>query len=251
MENAKQILFNVIGGALVAVLSWSYFLIRRKVSRRNFQKIFGSNFNDDFSVVYGQMKLLPCYDEKGKLREWNYYKPGIDGKFRISTPLSIASIRSASYLFEAFGENANISPELVSDEDIKDKLNLSFCSFGGLNNFKTRDILSSEQNKYFEFYSKSGQGDIDAIRLKDKSNEFFTNENIDYGFIIKIIPKSFPCRVWIACAGLGEWGTSGAAWYLAKNWKKIKNMFDNKPFGIIIKVHMGQDESSEMVYPIK
>jgi len=28
--------------------------------------------------------------------------------------------------------------------------------------------------------------------------------------------------VWIAVAGLGEWGTSGAAWFLSKNWKKIK-----------------------------
>jgi hypothetical protein len=37
---------------------------------------------------------------------------------------------------------------------------------------------------------------------------------------LKIIPKSFPNRVWIAVAGLGEWGTSGAAWFLSKNWKK-------------------------------
>jgi len=32
-------------------------------------------------------------------------------------------------------------------------------------------------------------------------------------------PADFPNHSWIVCAGLGEWGTSGTAWYLAHRWR--------------------------------
>lgn len=250
-EDIKQILFNVIGGALVALLSWIYISFRKMFRKRAFRKIFGREFIDKFAVVYGQMKLLLCYDEEGRLKEWNYYKPGTDGRFRISTPVSIASIRAASYLFEAFGKDGNVSPKLTSDLDVKEKLDFSFCSFGGMNNFKTIDVLNSEQNTFFKFGSVNNQLAIDSIVLKNESDKHFSSgDNIDYGFIIKIVPKIFPDRVWFACAGIGEWGTSGAAWYLAKNWGKIKRIFGNKSFGVIVKVRGEQDESAEMVYPL-
>ena len=55
-------------------------------------------------------------------------------------------------------------------------------------------------------------------------------------------------RTWIAVAGLGEWGTSGAAWFLARNWKEVEKIYKQKPFGLIIKVRAGKDESAQLVY---
>jgi len=68
----------------------------------------------------------------------------------------------------------------------------------------------------------------------------------DYGFILKIHPEQHKNKVWIVCAGYGEWGTSGAAYYLAKNWKYIYKKAKDKPFAIMINVEIGKDESAKI-----
>ena len=75
--------------------------------------------------------------------------------------------------------------------------------------------------------------------------------DFDYGLILKIKPKQFPDRTWFTCAGLGEWGTSGAAWYLAKKWKDIHNFAENSAFAIIVRVKKDQDEFADPILMVK
>ena len=50
------------------------------------------------------------------------------------------------------------------------------------------------------------------------------------------------------CAGIGEWGTSGAAYYLFKNWRKLYKRFGAKTnFVLIIKVDNNSDESAREI----
>jgi len=65
--------------------------------------------------------------------------------------------------------------------------------------------------------------------------------------ILKIHPRQFPERTWLVCAGIGEWGSSGAAWYLAYRWREIYKYAKNSPFAIIVRVKDKQDESTEPV----
>jgi len=239
-ENFKQIIFNIIGGAMVLFLGWIYSKIKIKYYKHSFKGIFGKDAAENFILTYGQMRLYPSYDDKGNLIEWPYYhKSG--GKFRVSSIVSIAETRSVKYISESFGKIVNTAPKLFSDEEIEDKLDISFCSIGGLNNLKTKDILQSKENLFYDF--NINRSDPCIISKKDKKT-FFIDHNNDHAFIIKIVPKNFPNRTWISVAGLGEWGTSGAAWFLAKNWK---NLPKSKSFGVIVKVRFGQDESAEIV----
>ncbi len=48
------------------------------------------------------------------------------------------------------------------------------------------------------------------------------------------------------CAGLGDWGTSGAAWYLAANWNDLRSRY-GESFGIVVEVDIGSDESARPV----
>ena len=190
------------------------------------------------------MVLKQLFDEKGEPVKWPYTKLGMGGSFAFSVPVSFTATKSAKYLAEAFSKDIKASSKLISDDEIRERLDISYCSLGGLNNHKTKDILESEENIFFDF-----AGDPLGIITKKEPEENYTIDRIhDYAFIIKVVPKSFPDRTWIAVAGLGEWGTSGAAWFLARKWRKIKKIAENKEFGLIIKVRGGKDESAQIVY---
>lgn len=244
-ENLKQIIFNVIGGALVALLGWIFTKLRRKYYKYSFKQVFGKDSEDDFILTYGRMKLLTPYNEKGEIRKWPYYNKSPNAAFNVSSVISFAGAKSTYYLSELFGRIVNNSPRLLSDEEIEEKLDISFCSIGGLNNLKTKDLLQSKENIFYDF---DGTGpEVVIISKTDKTKKFSIDGVYDFAFIIKVIPKNFPNRVWITVAGLGERGTTGAAWFLMKNWQKMPK---NKSFGMIIKVRNEQDESAESIETI-
>jgi hypothetical protein len=244
-ENLKQILFNIIGGASVLLLERLYFEVKKRYFKWRFKGVFGKDSMDNFILTYGQMRLSPCFDEKGEIRKWPYFhKYKSNSKFNVSSVVSFAETKSIKYLSESFGDITGYNPKLLSDEEIAEKLDISFCSIGGLNNLKTGDVLQGEENSFY-FFDTSGP----AVAIASKRNEkkFQVDGIYDFAFIIKITPKNFPDRVWIAVAGLGELGTSGAAWFLSKKWRKLPQ---NKSFGVIVKVRAGQDESAEIVEEI-
>jgi hypothetical protein len=71
---------------------------------------------------------------------------------------------------------------------------------------------------------------------------------MEYGIILKIHPTQFPERTWIACAGMGETGTSGAAWFLARKWKELEKRADGAGrFFALIAVEQGKDESAVVI----
>lgn len=50
------------------------------------------------------------------------------------------------------------------------------------------------------------------------------------------------------CAGIGEYGTSGAAYSLFKNWRILYKRFGAKAnFVLIIKVNVNSDESARVI----
>jgi hypothetical protein len=53
--------------------------------------------------------------------------------------------------------------------------------------------------------------------------------------------------LWLACAGLDEWGTSGAAWFLANKWANLNQRAGSRPFAAVVRVRPGQDQSAELV----
>ena len=97
--------------------------------------------------------------------------------------------------------------------------------------------------------------------IKFESSNFITyrtnrpvirpQQGFDFGLILKINPIQFPEKTWIICAGIAEWGTSGAAWYLANKWRELYRFAKGEAFAIIVKVRNLQDESSEPVVRIK
>jgi hypothetical protein len=241
-QDTHDILISLISGFIGAMLSGIYNFAAEGFRSSQFKIVFGENSLREFYMVYGRMVLKQLYTPTGQIEQWPYVKPETNMQFRFSSPVSFAETKSAKYLSEAFSKRTKNSPVLISDDEIKTKLDLSFCTIGGFNNFKSIDIIMSDQNKYYEFDLSNN-----LIKSKISGKAFKIDSQIDYGVIIKIYNKNFPDKTQICIAGLGEYGTSGATWYLSKKWRLILKKVGANKFGCLIKVKIGQDESAELV----
>ncbi len=63
--------------------------------------------------------------------------------------------------------------------------------------------------------------------------------------IIRIANPWFPGKLLFVCAGVGDWGTSGASWF-ANRWNKLRQM-TNGDFGVVVEVDIGADQSARVV----
>lgn len=239
-NDLHDLLFNLLGGILVALLDRLIILINKKLKGYRYKQIFGDDISD-FNIVYGKMVLKPQYS---RLDNFPYLKPNTVGNFSISSPVSFAETRAAKYLAESYSKSLSKSPTLISDDEIRDRIDISYCSVGGYNNHKTIQIIECIQNEFLEF-NLAAPGSI--VNKKNRLNVYSVDGTYDYAAVIKIKNRLFPNRTQICIAGLGEWGTSGGSWFLANKWNEIRKKVGDKSFGAVIKVRGGTDESAELI----
>jgi hypothetical protein len=121
---------------------------------------------------------------------------------------------------------------------------------GGGSNYKTADTLASESNIFIRM------GHTGFLLPSGENLPFSCTTEEDHGFILRITPPEFPNRSWIVCAGLGEWGSSGSAWFLANKWQELikkihplayhSDIMRIPDFLAVIRVVHGQDQSARM-----
>lgn len=86
------------------------------------------------------------------------------------------------------------------------------------------------------------------MSVKSNNPVIQMQSGFDNGVILKINPSQNPQKTWICCAGRGEWGTSGAAWWLSKYWKRISKQAGNRPFAFITQTQIGSDDSTTLLH---
>lgn len=242
-QDFKSLLINLLGGVLVILLDRLYLFLRKKLKAMRFKKIFGKDIYENYSIVYGKMRLKTPYDNSGKVMQFPYEKFN-GASFRISEPVSFTETKSAKYISDSISKNTKSSATIISDEEIASKIDMSYCSLGGYNNLKTIDVLNDDNNFYVDIDISNGAKIISKF---NNSDSYSIDGTYDYAVIIKLKNKNFPQRTQICVAGLGESGTSGASWLLANKWKEILKKAGSKDFGCIVKVKFGKDESAEIV----
>lgn len=258
--DTKSLLYNVVGGIIVSVLTTIYIGVRHRFRSYHLQRLLGFQFKTDteIRIVYGQLLLQPLKDPYGKPIRYPYIKPprrgsaALNESYSIEHPISECEVRASTYIATLLGLSGNIRPLLVSDTEASALLDSNFISFGGPgSNYKTADALTSEANIFIRMSAN-------RFSLPNGANLPFTCTNeADHGFILRITPPEFPARSWIVCAGIGEWGTSGSSWFLANKWQELIEKihpfaylsgFKQIPdFMAIIRVRPGQDQSARMV----
>jgi len=241
-----EIIIGVISGLItfgvIELVRFGYF----KSVYRKFKAVFGDDIvlSDGFHLVYAELLLPPDITTE----RYPYSKPGTNSQFRFSIerPISSCEIRAAKYLSETIAKETKSGVSLSSDIELKNQLDISFITFGGpTSNFKTKDVIENISNNLVKFDNTK------FTSARTEKNVLKPEAGYDYGLILKIRPSQFPNRTWFTCAGIGEWGSSGAAWYLAKKWREINAFAGNSSFALIVRVKQNQDQSAEPVLQVK
>lgn len=251
-EFTVNVAASVVGGAItVAVIEAAKGLVRR-ARRWRLRAVFGEEVSTgDIHLVYAHLSLSPIFDSAGQPVTHPYLKrrPRAEHSgtgISIQTPVSSCELRGAAYLSELFAREFGHGARLSSDESLEGRLDVAFISFGGpAPNYKTGDAIANNGNHFVAF------GPERLVSKKSGKDVFVRDQDFDYGLVMKIHPSQFPRKTWIVCAGFGEWGTSGAAWYLANKWREIYKYAGSGCFAIVVRVTGPQDESAEPVLKLK
>jgi hypothetical protein len=218
---------------IVSVLTALYVYLRNKFNRYHLQRLLGYQLRNDTQVriVYGQLTLPPLQNSKGQVITHPYVKAPrrggalpLSGTSSITYPVSECEVRASTYLTSMLSSPGNLRPLVVSDIEVDALLDRNLITLGGPgSNFKTADILASPANLFIQV-THSGLSTASAESLP-----FGCIQTNDHGFILRITHPQFPQRSWIACVGLGEWGTSGSAWFLANKWRQLLSAITRWP----------------------
>jgi hypothetical protein len=248
---AQNILFNVLGGLLTVPAAAGLALTWKKWRNRNFAKVFGPGKKCP-QLAYGSLtpnldavEKFVAPDHRAEYRRSLFIKPLSPGiAFSTDEVSGGCEVRALTYVSSALIGDANIKSTVVSDEFIKEKVDLDFISFGFANNVKTLDLFANCKNEFADFDYKR----YAFVSKKSGRPIYHRPAGGDYGLILRIHPDQFPERTWLCCAGLAEWGTSGSAWFLARKWRQLSHRLDaDEQFLALIAVKSGQDESATLI----
>jgi hypothetical protein len=240
---------GIIGSFLASFLFLgtleAYKFYKLKIRQSKFKKIFGTYDNDKLNLVLPVFCVRP--DVLNELKKTNIQLPEFPlitqsrKAIRSSKLFAKKDYSSLKYLLDIIAVTLGDKSVIVSDEDLSSQLDLSFISFGG-SSFYFDFVLKDSDNTFYDI-----ENNLFFVNKRDATKKFTGTADFDYGLILKYKHGNFPNRTWIVIAGLGETGTSGAGWYLSKNWAKLADTVKDKPFGIIIQVKHGVDESAKQV----
>jgi len=258
--SVNELLPAILGGLVVASLTALYLNARHRFGRFHLGRVLGTALKPDSPLViaYGKFVLPPLVvnNEYITLSYRKQPRPGgvvaLTGTFSIENPVCEADVRAATCLARLFGGVKMKDVRLVSDSIAVQSNEENFVALGGPGaNYKTTDIMVCANNVFLEMVQ-------DYLVLKSGEKlPFEATAEYDYGYILRIRSPYFPSQSLIVCAGLGEWSTSGAAWFLSRKWTELMRRGDSwrtlwgfcrqPDFLAIVKVVKGQDDSASLV----
>ncbi len=179
---------------------------------------------------------------------------GKDGHhFRATTSACVCEVRAAAYLAAVFSRFSSLEWVVggSAHREVYGIADLSFVSFGTLINSKSQELFKDPQTlvgfQNGRFISRRRE----ILNVQPRNRPRFLHPPVDdsseydYGVVVKIHPSQCTVddeRVWIACAGVQQKGTSAAAWVLA-HWKNIVRQLQHNTGRFVGLVRVPKDES--------
>jgi hypothetical protein len=260
---AQSVTENTVANLFSTAISVAFgFLLARildlSVQRTAFKRLFGKQpaQGGDLFVVLDTIRdtrLLGVAQQRAfniqsppptpaSARYWKYFG---DKQFTtLPGPEEVVpecSARGSSYLIDSFRGIRTLSTKMVSDSSVQSLWTGTFIALGSSNlNVKTDHIKHLPENSWLN-------DDAWQFTFKNENTVIQAEGRNDKGLILKLPnPHSRGDSV-IVCEGIGEWGTSGSAWFLSRHWKQLSRRFGDKPFLIVLNVTVGNDESAREI----
>jgi hypothetical protein len=259
----SNILAGLISNIIIFFVGLNWFKIKTIFCRYRIRlaDLFGKKALESGKItvvldVYNDIRLLP--GEQQRILGADCISSGSGNRFTKIFPdghltafpgaygklLGYCSTRAVGYILYTFSPYFRKNIVIRADEEASANWEGTFICLGSsVSNIKTNDIKLNQDNKLvLEDYNGS-------ITLKN-GKKFAVDDRNDKGYILKLKNPFFKDYSLFICSGLGEWGTSGAAFYLTKHWLKINQAFGDDNFVIIVSVNPGADESAKQIYTL-
>ena len=223
----------------------------RGVDRWRFARFFGPSSvsgNSIFAVVDPYRHPLPRAGNRYVKRFLGRRPDGqLIGEDDVLGVNVVRVVSHVSALFSTHRTDGRSIP-IVTDESIAHRWDATFLCFGSADsNIKTFDIQSLPQQSLYQW----GFGP-DGARCITVGNRTFSNTgNIDYGLLLRLRNPHHSEHWLFVCAGLGEWGTSGSAYFLFDRWRSLYKRHADAEFLKIIAVQRGSDESAHEEHSVE
>lgn len=235
------IIGSLIAGFLTIAIIEGYKYYKLNLQNKQFNKIFGTYDKDRLHLVVPSLAVRPDVIhllQNSALQGNQFPLVKYGGAFiKSSKLLAYADTVAMKYVLDIVATTIGSKSVIMTDEDLQNNLDISLVSFGG-SSFYCTYILGQADNNFYTYNGNS------IVSKQDANKSFQINGTYDYGFIIKYRHTNFPNRTWIIIAGLGESGTRGAGWFLATNWRQLSETFNDAPFGLVVRVNHGIDNSA-------
>ena len=246
-----SLVINLFAGILIFLLGLFWPIIPKSYQKFQLRRFWGKGvLRDQFAIAYGA--LIDSRLAQPNPPQVRYLKRYHDGRtLGIPGPwgnvLGDCEVRSLSYIINTLSAFRKKAVTVVADADGFGNLSRSFVALGSPSSNEISDlILRESNNKFLRFGQDASDVFIEDIQSGTKFRGFQGPVRKDYGIVVKIKNERFPGHYFFVCAGLGEYGTSGASWYLSAKWK---DLLEHDQFGLVVEVEIGLDESANKVFP--
>lgn len=237
LETAKDYFINITASVILYLLGYLTHWIFGRIKCRKFKKFWGNKIFENPSVVLDVFNYNNSVQNNKALRYFKiFHNQSSIPIVGVDKVMGVETARSARFVTDLFEKFSKKIIPIKTDEELTGEWRGSFICFGSSDsNIKTKDILSFNNNNLLDFGFDGITGER-VIYRKRYPNDITKISNKDKGMIVKITNEYFPEYKCFVCAGLGEWGTAGAVWYLSNNWKKLFKDYGENDFGVVVEV---------------
>jgi hypothetical protein len=162
------------------------------------------------------------------------------------------SPNAAAMLSALFLRHTGKLLRIATDTEVEQTMDATLICYGNSDsNLKTFDIEESSGNALFQFvFDGAGQ------RAFQICEQLYSAENrsgvaYDKAILLRLNNPQNPNHCYVVCAGLSEWGSLAAVYYLTKKWKVLHKRFDRfwrrRDFCVLLEVQSGQFENATEV----
>jgi hypothetical protein len=257
-EIIANLTINLVAGIIIFLVGFFWPKIPKSVKMYRLKKFFGKSvLTSRFAIVYGTFQdPRPRVDPAGK-PVFRFQKQFRDRRvIEVSGPseniVGDCEIRASGYLSQKIGRERDQIIQILSDGKAYDDLNCTFISLGSpSSNDISGFIMRETANQFYNFSQDKFQTFIETVTDK---KQYFGSQlptQKDCAVLMRIRNYRFPEQFLFVCAGLGEWGTSGASWFLATHWENLYKEFKNDDFALILEVDLGSDTSTKRIASLK
>jgi hypothetical protein len=162
------------------------------------------------------------------------------------------SPQAAAMLTALFLRHTGKLLRITTDTEVGHKMDATLICYGTSDsNFKTFDIEASSETDLCRF-SFNGNGQR-AFRV---GGQLYSIENrggvtYDKAILLRLTSRQNSNHCHVVCAGLSEWGSLAAVYYLTKKWKVLHKRFDRfgqrRDFCVLLEIPCGQFENAREI----